>query len=424
MSIHRMPIASITYQDVEDFLNQKIPECLHVDYKKECPSDIAKDVAAMANAIGGVILIGVTTIGEDEGKPGVPDKAIGLDDCENVQRRIEKKCADVLYPPIVPDMCRIYLNGESGPQILLLRIPASPSAPHWIGEGDGSQLPIRVSDFTAKRRHVRFIKPQELEGYAQGRNILKERRVNLLRRARSRCMHSEQIRSTYDIPAFNLRNPASYNEFFVGLVEFFICPTFPSSLRYDHGELKGLLDKFREQLGIPAKCGQTAYETAIVHGKAKPDTYLELTTWGSLFLSQELRGTDRRMNLNGDEIIRSLGTFLAYTSFCLEQSEFSTLLTLNLRVHKALPDFTLGLPPGGDNNYSYASTPDREFDIEEVIYTNELMSKSQLKPLIEKLVFAIGLGNMDYAGVITNSAVERLEKIFKITLTGLKEPLR
>ena len=62
-------ITKITYQDVVDFCNQQISESINLDYKKAFPANLEKTIAAFANTMGGLIVIGVE---DKDSKPKLP----------------------------------------------------------------------------------------------------------------------------------------------------------------------------------------------------------------------------------------------------------------------------------------------------------------------------------------------------------------
>ena len=57
--IYTTPIDNITWSAVEEFCAQGIAEGTYLDYKVEFPTELARTIAAMANTLGGVVLIGV-----------------------------------------------------------------------------------------------------------------------------------------------------------------------------------------------------------------------------------------------------------------------------------------------------------------------------------------------------------------------------
>ena len=59
MSLWYKQLDTIAYADIDAFCTRNIPEGLRLDYKREMPTDLAKLVAAFANTLGGLIILGV-----------------------------------------------------------------------------------------------------------------------------------------------------------------------------------------------------------------------------------------------------------------------------------------------------------------------------------------------------------------------------
>lgn len=57
--IYTKPILEISWNDVEDFCRNRVPEGTYLDYKEDFPSQLEKTISALANTLGGIILIGV-----------------------------------------------------------------------------------------------------------------------------------------------------------------------------------------------------------------------------------------------------------------------------------------------------------------------------------------------------------------------------
>ena len=68
--IYIQNIETITWEHIENFCKNKIPEGVYLDYKKDFPKHLEKIISSMANTLGGIILIGVEE--DDENKPVLP----------------------------------------------------------------------------------------------------------------------------------------------------------------------------------------------------------------------------------------------------------------------------------------------------------------------------------------------------------------
>jgi hypothetical protein len=70
VSIHRTALDVLTWEEIVEFCDQQVAENTVLDYKRDMPADIEKTVAAMANTVGGLILVGVAE--NDHAKPALP----------------------------------------------------------------------------------------------------------------------------------------------------------------------------------------------------------------------------------------------------------------------------------------------------------------------------------------------------------------
>lgn len=127
MSLFRRPLESLQWMDVVEFCNQRETEGATLDYKEEIPKDIEKTVAAMANTLGGNIIVGVAE--DDEAKPVIP--AAGMKMRRGLVEQITSKCVDNIQPPVVPE-AHLVLNDAGDRAFLVLRIAQSREAPHAI----------------------------------------------------------------------------------------------------------------------------------------------------------------------------------------------------------------------------------------------------------------------------------------------------
>jgi hypothetical protein len=131
MSLWRKPIEAIEYADVDAFCQLKRREGLRLDYKADLPRDLAKTVAAMANTLGGMILLGV----QEDGKTTEPIwPSPGMLDEANIEDRITNICNDGIYPPVRPLIRRVPNPQNSGQMFVVIRVDESPEAPHAVDQ--------------------------------------------------------------------------------------------------------------------------------------------------------------------------------------------------------------------------------------------------------------------------------------------------
>lgn len=127
MHLYSKPIASVTWDDVDRFCQQAIAENTYLEYKEDFPNDLAKSIAAMANTLGGLILIGVAET--DAGKPKLPIAGIAAD--RGIEERVLNTVLDTMSPPVIPEIATCP-NSASDRVLVVIRVPQSENSPHAL----------------------------------------------------------------------------------------------------------------------------------------------------------------------------------------------------------------------------------------------------------------------------------------------------
>ncbi len=150
----------LDYLAVERLVAERVAEDLTLEFKRELyardekgKDEQAKDPAAMANASGGLILLGVDE--DDQGRAArlLP---VPLSDSERTRmvtiivQRIAPRIPDLLLVTELPDPA----NPTHG--VYAIVVPASESGPHGITRNDGYAWPIREDT------QVRYMREPEL----------------------------------------------------------------------------------------------------------------------------------------------------------------------------------------------------------------------------------------------------------------------
>jgi hypothetical protein len=134
----------LDYALVQQAISERVAEDDHLDWKRELPSDgdeVARDVAALANSRGGVLVYGVA---EDRhsGRAAAP-MPVSL--AEREQRRI-RSWLGTRVSPLIAGIEFVPLSalefGDSG--FLVVSVPESPDAPHLISRDSSLGCPYRV----------------------------------------------------------------------------------------------------------------------------------------------------------------------------------------------------------------------------------------------------------------------------------------
>jgi predicted HTH transcriptional regulator len=169
-SIFTGQIADIAWQDVADFCDSQPAESAMLDYKEAMPRELEKTVAAMANTLGGVLLIGIEE--DDESKPKLPIQGVVMQ--PGLVEQVTSICVDNIYPPVIPEV-QLCTSDDRTRAVIVIRVPQSRDAPHAISKN------TRVYVRTGRQN-----KPEELASvneflrYSKGERRQKTPRVALL----------------------------------------------------------------------------------------------------------------------------------------------------------------------------------------------------------------------------------------------------
>jgi len=129
-------VAELTFEDIQALVNNEEPESVTLEYKREIDAspggkkELAKDVSAMANSQGGLLVIGLD---EEQHRPKMPNTFVGrmlvnhkveewLDQVlnSNIQQRTNVHIRPIAVPDR-PDEC-----------VVVIHVPPSPRVPHMV----------------------------------------------------------------------------------------------------------------------------------------------------------------------------------------------------------------------------------------------------------------------------------------------------
>ncbi|MFH1378033.1 MAG: ATP-binding protein [Planctomycetota bacterium] len=150
------PFDSITKQDIEFLVANRVPESKDMEYKKELPgtNDEAKkeflaDVSSFANASGGDIIYGISeAIDDNRKKTGEPENVCPITGAtaDEVKRRLDDMIRQGIAPRFQYQIREITSWEDDGNGfIILIRILKSFSSPHMVIFGGASRFYSRSS---------------------------------------------------------------------------------------------------------------------------------------------------------------------------------------------------------------------------------------------------------------------------------------
>lgn len=120
---------------------EAVPEGQELEWKSQLPegqlsaSDFPKDLAALANSGGGLIVYGV--LESNQVATGRTDVEL----TEQLERKIRAVAASAVMPPLLA--LEISQVGVNEPRAVAVRVPASDDAPHLITKGDRFAAAVR-----------------------------------------------------------------------------------------------------------------------------------------------------------------------------------------------------------------------------------------------------------------------------------------
>jgi hypothetical protein len=124
------PVNSLTFEDVVNFLKQGVAENTLLDYKLMLPrrnEKFAKTIAAFANSMGGIIIIGVK---DENDKPSPPFSGIPF--YQKIRGQIESIIQDYIDPVVFVDIAACK-DPHSNNMFVVVNIPQSNLTPHLVG---------------------------------------------------------------------------------------------------------------------------------------------------------------------------------------------------------------------------------------------------------------------------------------------------
>ena len=138
------PLSSITLDDLKRLIDDAVGESLHLEYKRELhlgekdeKKEFLRDLAAFANAEGGVIIYGMDGERDPGGKPtGIPKALAGfaVHNCDELTLTIDNLIKDGIDERL-PSYELNILRVNAGNHVVLIRVPPSVRAPHMVTLG-------------------------------------------------------------------------------------------------------------------------------------------------------------------------------------------------------------------------------------------------------------------------------------------------
>lgn len=151
MEILTKPLESFSFDDIVAFSNEKKPEGIQLDYKKEFPDKgLTKIITSFANSRGGVIIIGI----EEDEKTGIPIAAKGIAPDKH-DDRVYQYAGNI--SPIPKIECHT-TNEVRGKVFVLIRVFEGTETPYYVY--NDSNVWIRTGNVS---KQIDLVSPEGLE---------------------------------------------------------------------------------------------------------------------------------------------------------------------------------------------------------------------------------------------------------------------
>lgn len=365
-------ITKITFEDVSNFCNEQIRESINLDYKKDFPNDLEKTIAAFANTMGGLIIIGVD---ESDGKPKLPVE--GLEYKEGLSERITNIILSNIYPPIFPEIqvCEPVRNKT----FVIIRVPQSNITPHFIRHR--TQIYIRTNDISHPEE---LASAEQMEWLRDKRKQSEELREILLNNAQERYSNYLTLYKSPGIP--------------FGEMTLSILPLYPSTLYKTYREIKQIADEIKAKgyghefpyLFSEARSVENGAVQFFYSKDTKYIEYTELNQFGLLYYKKDIGyqkeeksgdKTEKIKEIHLSDIITCVDLFLEASTNFYEKLGYWGLVKLRLSLEKLLGIKLIGIKeelfPEKEN-----ISVDNKLNKERVYYVNDI-KKKRIELLIE-----------------------------------------
>ena len=280
MNLFTKPITSITFEDIENFCREGVPEGLTVEYKREFPADnekLAKVISSFANTQGGIVLIGV------EEKDGKPISVKCIDYFEGIHEKITSICLKNIYPPIFPEIHVCPSPQDENKVVVIIRVAESDETLHWVEQGTKIYIRVarQIEPVEAPFEEIEWLRNRRQEWLRNRRREAVQNRIRLIIRANQRFKEQPLIK---ELGSF--RN-------------IYLIPLYPSRILVDIDNFEEMINKSKLKLRsvgfeeFPWSSYRTLNESIIfervqeVQGEAILN-HLEINQYGLIWYKENL----------------------------------------------------------------------------------------------------------------------------------------
>jgi len=318
-------ITQINFDDVDIFCKQQIPESVHLDYKKDFPTNLEKTISAFANTMGGLIIIGVE---DKDSKPKLPVKGIKYH--KGLRERVNNIILSNIYPPVFPEIQ--VCEPDNNMTFVIIRIPQSNMTPHYILHR--TKIYIRTDDITSPEK---LAPAEQIEWLRDRRKKSEELREFLYAAAYDRYKNY--------IKLYNKEIPFSE-----GIIS--IAPLYPTKSYKTHQEIEKISENIRVS-GYQSKLFPDVSNKRSIQGGVAYSTYngrtfyTEINQFGLIYHKENLGviedNTDDYNKTYLSWIIELIDLFLEASSKFYKELGYWGLLEFKFSLEKLLGVVLIGI---------------------------------------------------------------------------------
>lgn len=278
--IFAKPVTEISTADLQELLTDNAVENLRLEFKREIPpkAETLKKLSAFANTIGGLVVVGA-----DAGNDGRIAALPGVEPTSGYKQTVVQYCFDGMSPPLDVEVSdAIPTPTAPGKVCYIIGVRESDLGPHFLNGRKG--VYVRSNEFSS-RFDAQLATENELRHLLQRRQLVRERRTELIRRSRER------------FDTFTVQKYGDLGKRKDGMGAWFdlsIGPRFPALVVCDHARLMSVIPAVRiswRQVDFPRSTGGgfiSQHESIISLRPGSSFSILEANTWGMLYYATEI----------------------------------------------------------------------------------------------------------------------------------------
>ncbi len=283
-SIFGKQLEDVDYSDVVNFCKLLTEEGLGLDYKKDLSSlaNIVKALVSFANTNGGWLIVGV----EDKNDaPKLP--VVGMSYEDNFEQKVNNSIVSSVTPIVIP-YYKVCSSKDGKKAFLLIYVPQSQAAPHWMNHKKRNVLFIRVADRSTSDGWEQYATGSQwelLRERRQGSIDLRNQLVNVMKDVfRARAVAEDEIQKEIDqesnttfLGMRNLTTMVPTHSFFEGhyyenALTISVLPAYPTEQVADVNTIEDAMTTEAVSNGLSSRYAQTpnhqGYDTKIYQSGA------------------------------------------------------------------------------------------------------------------------------------------------------------